>query len=129
MSLAAGAALVAAALLASVAVLQVLLALGAPLGAAAWGGAHRVLPGRLRLGSAAAAAVLCGAGWVVLARAGLLAPGPEPLAIRVATFVFAGFFALNTLGNAASKSRLEQRVMTPVTAALVVCFLLAGIVG
>ncbi len=101
---------------------QLALAAGLPLGDAAWGGQHRVLPLRLRLGSLAAATLLGLATWVILARSGVVEPGPEPLAIRVSTWVFAGYLALNTLGNLASKSPLERRLMTPVALLLAVCF-------
>jgi len=52
------------------------------------------------------------AGWVVLVRAGVVAPGPEPIAICVASWVFAGFFFLNAIGNLTSQSRVERYVMT-----------------
>jgi hypothetical protein len=121
------AAVVAAGVLGLVAVFQLALSAGAPLGLAAWGGRHRVLPTRLRVGSAAAAAVLCLAAWVVLVRVGLLGPGEASLPIRLATWVFAAMFGLNTLGNAASTSRVERRVMTPVTVLLCVCFGVAAL--
>ena len=79
-------ALAASVVLALIIVLQLLLAAGLPLGAAAWGGRHRVLPGPLRLGSVAAAAVLAVAGWVVLARASVIGPGGDVLAIRIAAW-------------------------------------------
>jgi hypothetical protein len=120
------AAVIAALLLAIVAVFQLLLAAGLPLGRAAWGGEHRVLPPKLRAGSAAAALVLAAAGWVVLARADLAGPGTQSTAIRLATWVFTGFFALNTLGNLASRSRIERAVMTPATLLLVACFIVVA---
>jgi hypothetical protein len=54
----------------------------------------------------------------VLARAGVVAPGAEPIAIRAGTWVFAGFFFLNAVGNVTSQSRVERYGMT-----LVVLFL------
>jgi len=101
---------------------QLALAAGLPLGQAAWGGQYRVLPMRLRLGSFAAAALLGLAMWVVLARAGLVEPGPESLTIRIATWVFGSYLVLNTLGNLASKNSLERKVMTPLAFLLAVCF-------
>ncbi len=121
------AALVAAAVLAGVILLQALLAAGFPLGRAAWGGEHRVLPPRLRLGSVAAVFMLAVAGWVVLARAGLVRPGPEPVSVHAATWVSAVFFALNAVGNASSRSRVERWVMTPLATVLALCFAVVGL--
>ena len=124
--LAQAAAVFATVLIAGVVVLQFLLALGAPLGRFVWRGQHRVLPVRLRLGSGLAAAILAGAAWIILARVGLVAPGPVP-AVRVAAWIAAGFFALNTAGNLMSPSRSERLLMSPVTIALILCFLLAAL--
>jgi hypothetical protein len=106
---------------------QLLLAAGFPLGRAAWGGKHRVLPSKYRLLSLAAVIILGLAGWIILARAGLVPPGPEPAVLRVATWVFAVYMALNTLGNISSKSLLEKRVMTPASLILMVCFVLVAL--
>jgi len=95
---------------------QILLALGLPLGRAAWGGAHRILPTKLRWSSLAAVPVLAAAAWAVLARANLVPPGSDPFVVKILTWVFAAYFALNTAMNAASKSRLERFAMTPVAA-------------
>jgi hypothetical protein len=120
------AAVVGSLLLLAVIGFQLALAAGLPWGAAAWGGRHRVLPSRLRLGSAAAAVILVAAGWVLLARAGLVAPGAEAPAVRVAAWVLAALFVLSTLGNLASKSRIERRLMTPAAAATAACFLVVA---
>lgn len=103
-------------------IFQVMLAAGLPFGRAAWGGQHDVLPARLRVGSLLAGGILTLAAWVVLARAGIASPGADAsIAVRIATWVFGGFFCLNTLGNLASKSPTERKVMTPVTVLLAVC--------
>lgn len=121
------AAIVAALVLGLVIVLQALLAAGFPLGQAAWRGQYRILPHALRWASLATMGVLGLAAWVVLARVELVAPGAEPIVVRVATWIFAGFFALNTLGNIASRSTVERYVMTPLTVLLVICFIVAGL--
>lgn len=122
------AALLATLILAAIIILQLLVAAGLPLGKAVWGGAHSgVLPARLRLSSLAAAAILALAAWMILARSGILAPGPEPIGVRIATWVFAGFFVLNTLGNVMSKSPVERKVMTPATVVLALCFALVSL--
>ena len=115
-------AIAAAIVLGLLVVFQLLLAAGLPLGRAAWRGKYRVLPSGLRWASLAAAGVLGLAAWVVLARAGVVAPGPEPIAIRAGTWVFAGFFFLNAVGNVTSQSRVERYVMTLVVLFLGVSF-------
>ena len=116
------AAVLAAVLFAGMAAFQASLALGAPLGAHVLGGRHPGrLPNRLRALSAIAAAILVGGALVILARAGaigwpvgatgLLVPGSWAIAV---------FLVLNTLGNLASKSRLERTVFAAMTAALAV---------
>ena len=98
------------------------LAAGLPWGVAAWGGKHRILPPKLRAGSAAAAAILACAGVIILARGGVVAPGALSTFVRAASWALAVYFALNTLGNLSSSSRVERVVMTPVAAMLAVCF-------
>jgi len=116
------AAVLAAVLFAGMAAFQASLALGAPLGAHVLGGRHPgALPTRLRIFSVIAAAILVGGALVILARAGaigwpvgatgLLVPGSWAIAV---------FLVLNTLGNLASKSRLERTVFAAMTAALAV---------
>ena len=120
-------AIVATLVLSLVIVLQALLAAGFPLGQAAWRGQYRILPHALRWASLATVGVLGLAAWVVLARVDLVAPGAEAVAVQVATWVFAGFFCLNTLGNIASRSRAERHAMTPVTVLLIICFIVAAV--
>lgn len=112
--------------LALVLVFQLLLVAGAPFGGAAWGGRHRVLPVALRAASAVAVVVIVLMAWVILARAGLVPPGAEPVAVRVATWVFVAFFGLNTLANAASTSPVERFVMTPATVFMVACLIIVA---
>ncbi len=112
------AALVATTVLAGVGVFQVALALGAPLGAFAWGGAGGAgrLPGRLRVASAVAALLYPGLAVVLLGAAGMIALTPS----RALVGGVAGLFALGTVANAASRSRPERLVMTPVAAVLAI---------
>lgn len=109
-------------------VFQLLLAAGLPYGRAAWGGQYSgVLPAKLRVGSLVAACVLGLAGWLILARVGLVAAHAGSVMIRYAPWGFAGLFSLNTLGNLASKSSLERKVMTPQTLILAICFVLVAL--
>ena len=121
------AAILAATLFGLLALFQILLAAGLPLGRAAWGGKYRVLPWKLRLNSLVAVGVLGAAGWVVLARADLVAPGAGSSAIRIANWVFVGYLTLNTLANATSKSKIERYVMTPISTILVVCLVIVAL--
>ncbi|WP_041795239.1 hypothetical protein [Modestobacter marinus] len=119
------AASVGVALLAGLAVVQVLLAAGAPLGRFAWGGQHVVLPAGLRVGSAVSVAVYAAVAVVLLDRAEVVDVLPDGL-VHVLAWVLTGYFTLGTAMNAVSRSRPERLVMTPVALALaVVCLLLA----
>jgi len=120
-------AVVSTALLGALAIFQILLAAGLPLGRLAWGGRYRVLPPGLRLGSVLAIPLLAVAGWAVLARVGLAAPGAGAAWVRVFVWVFALYLCLNTAANLASKSPLERKVMTPVSAFLAVCYFAAAV--
>jgi len=119
------AAIAAAVVLAVLAAFQLVLAAGAPLAHMAWGGRADggVLPTRLRVFSGAAVPVLGLAAWTVLARAGLVDAGGAELLVNGLTWLFVVLFALNALGNLASRSNLERRVMTPATLMLVLCFI------
>lgn len=121
------AALVGVTALSGAIVLQLLLAAGQPLGQFAWRARYRVLPRSLRFASLAAAALLALAGWILLAAAGFLPGGASPL-VALGTWVFAGFFALNTLGNLTSPSRAE-RALSPLTLILTACFLIVARAG
>lgn len=123
------AALLAIGLLGAVVLLQLLLALGLPLGGAAWGGRHRTLPRRLRVASGIAAGVLVIAMWLVATEAGFLPAGVGTPGSGILVWVFAGFFALNTLGNLVSESVVERRLMAPITIYLALSFALLALFG
>ncbi|HZG88058.1 hypothetical protein [Paenibacillus sp.] len=104
-----------AVLLAGIACFQVLLFLGFPMAEYSWGGRHRgVLPNRLRRMSLLSAFVLVTMGLVFLVHARVLDIGA---ALPTQGFVWAitGLLGLNTLGNLASQSVKEKRVMTPLS--------------
>jgi hypothetical protein len=113
-------AILAAILFAGMAAFQASLALGAPLGAHVLGGRHPgALPTRLRTFSAIAAAILVGGALVILARAGAIGWPVSATGLLVpAAWVIAAFLVLNTLGNLASKSRLERTAFAAITATL-----------
>jgi hypothetical protein len=115
-------AVLACVLLAALAVFQGLLVAGAPLGALAWGGQHRVLPAGSRVGSAVSIVLYALIAVVVLQAAGvgtLVGAGVVDLGI----WVLVGYFALGIGMNAASRSRPERLVMTPVALLLALCCL------
>ncbi|MCW2703149.1 MAG: conserved rane protein of unknown function [Blastococcus sp.] len=116
---------VALALLAALAVFQGLLVAGLPLGRFAWGGQNEVLPGGLRIGSAVSVALYAVFAVLILQAAGHLSLLPDGVA-GVAIWVLAGYFVLGIGLNAASRSRPERLVMTPVVAILAAaCLVLA----
>ena len=116
------AAVLAAVLFVGMAAFQAALALGAPLGAHVLGGRlPGALPTRLRTFSAIAAAILVGSALVILARAGAIGSPVGATGLLVpGSWAIAAFLVLNTLGNLASKSRLERTVFAAMTAALAV---------
>ena len=116
------AAVLAAVLFVGMAAFQASLALGAPLGAHVLGGRYPDgLPNRIRAFSAVAAAILVVGALVVLARAGAIGwPAGAAGLLTPASWGIAAFLVLNTLGNLASKSRLERTVFAATTAALAV---------
>lgn len=58
--------------------------------------------------------------FVVLIHANILPLEIPGKIIKVALWIMAGLFLLNTLGNAISKNKLEQRVFTPITLLLTI---------
>ena len=114
------AAVLAAVLFLAMAAFQASLALGAPLGAHVLGGRYPgALPIRIRAFSAVAAAILVGGALVILARAGAIGwPTGAASLLVPASWAIAAFLVLNTLGNLASKSRLERTLFAATTAVL-----------
>jgi hypothetical protein len=120
------AASVGVALLGCLAVFQLFLVAGAPLGRFAWGGQQTVLPVGLRIGSAVSIAIYGAIALLVLQAAGALDLLPEGV-VDVAMWVLTGYFVLGVAMNAASRSRPERLVMTPVALALAGCCLVLAL--
>ena len=95
---------VAPALLAALAVLQILAASGLPYGRFVWGGQHRVLPRGLRVGSAVSVLVYAGLAALLLSRASV---------------------ALNAI----SRSPAERWTMTPTSLLLAAATLVIALGG
>ncbi|WP_409328443.1 hypothetical protein [Trujillonella humicola] len=107
------------------AVFQAALVAGAPWGRFAWGGQHVVLSAALRVGSAVSIVVYGAVALVLLEAAAASDVLPDGL-VDVALWVLTGYFALGVVMNAASRSRPERLVMTPLAAVLTgVCLVLA----
>jgi hypothetical protein len=117
------AAVLACALLAGLAVFQLLLIFGAPLGRLAWGGQHRILPSRLRIGSAASVLLYLVFGHAALARTGLAPALGSDAWYPAFTWILTAYFTLGVLMNGISRSKPERLVMTPVALLLALLFL------
>jgi len=117
-------ALAAAAILVALAALQAQLAAGRPLGRFAWGGTHDVLPRRLRVASAASIPLYAGMALLLLDAAEVTDVLPGDWA-GTAVWILAAYVLVGVALNAASRSRDERRVMTPV--AVVLCLLCLGV--
>jgi len=122
-----GFALVACGLLAGLAVFQAALVAGRPLGRFAWGGRHAVLPPNLRIGSVVSIVLYALFALIVLQAATVAELLPGKGWVHVAVWVLAGYFLLGTVMNAASRSRPERVVMTPVALGLAACFLIVAV--
>jgi hypothetical protein len=114
-------------LLAMLAAFQLALAAGLPFGRFAWGGQNKVLPARLRIGSALSVVAYATFAFVALERADITNVITVPLVAIIAMWVIAGFLALSTLPNLASKSRHEKRLMVPVSLGLATLAILVAI--
>ena len=106
------------ALLAGLAVFQVLLIAGLPLGRFAWGGQNRVLPVRLRRGSAVSIVLYAAFAVVALERVGQIDLIPSDGFVVVLTWVIAGYLLLGVVMNLLSRSRPERYTMAPVALVL-----------
>jgi hypothetical protein len=114
---------------AALCVFQVCLAAGAPWGRLAWGGAHATLPKGLRIGSAVSAAVMAALCWYYLAGAYGWPPTLSDSARTTIAWVLTALFTAGTIMNAASRSKPERLVMTPVNLVLLACSLSIALSG
>ena len=113
------AATAAAALLALVALFQLLLAAGLKLGEATMGGRAQVIDGalapRYRLAAVASAVLLIVAAIIVLSRAGMVDIGLPDGVVVIGAWVVVGFTILNTLTNLSGRHPLERYGMSALT--------------
>lgn len=111
-----------AVLLLAVAVMEILLIFGLPLGEFTMGGRYKVLPPMYRLFAASSVILQLFGAAMILQGGGLMNMWFAGKVIKIICFVFAGFFAVNTVMNIISPSKKEKYVMTPLAAVEACCF-------
>jgi hypothetical protein len=120
-------ALVATIFLTVLTLFQLALAAGAPWGSAAYGGAFPgVLPKGIRINSLVFGLVLYPLIILYVLDAGAVVESSWLPGRSVAVWVLVAFFAIGTVANAASRSKIE-RVWAPVTLVIGVCTLILAL--
>ena len=114
--------IIGAVLLLAVAIMEVLLIIGLPLGEFTMGGRHKVLPPMYRIFAASSIILQLFGAAMLLQGGGLMNMWFAGKVIKIICFVFAGFFAVNTIMNIISPSKKEKYVMTPLAAIEACCF-------
>lgn len=114
--------IIGALLLLAVAIMEVLLIIGLPLGEFTMGGRHKVLPPMYRIFAASSIILQFFGAAMLLQGGGLMNMWFAGKVIKIICFVFAGFFAVNTIMNIISPSKKEKYVMTPLAAIEAFCF-------
>lgn len=93
---------------------QAAIVLGAPLGKYAYGGQSKgKLPNKLRITSAISVLVLLAMVGHLLAQAGIFTPLLSANLNEKANYAIVAFFALGTLVNLISRSKVERNIWTP----------------
>jgi hypothetical protein len=108
------------ALLAALALFQLLLIAGLPLGHFAWGGQNRVLPARLRWGSVVSIVLYAAFAFVALERTDIIDVISSDAFIAILMWVIAGYLLLGVVMNLLSKSKPERYTMAPLSLVLAV---------
>ena len=117
-----------AVLLGVVIAMSVLLICGLPLGEFSMGGRlGKVWPPKVRVIAISQLLTQCFALYIILAGGAILPYFINLTVTRVICYVFAAFFLGNTIMNAISPSKKEKFVMTPMSLAAFVCFLITAI--
>ena len=111
-----------AVLLLAVAVMEIMLIFGLPLGEFTMGGRFKVLPPMYRIFAASSVILQLFGAAMILQCGGLMNMWFAGNVIKIICFVFAGFFAVNTVMNLISPSKKEKYVMTPLAAVEACCF-------
>ena len=116
-----------AALLFIAALFEVLLICGLPLGEFTMGGRYKILPPVMRVAAFFSLLTQVFAGLILLQACGLMSMWFSYGVARIICYVFAGFFAFNTIMNIFSMSKKEKLVMTPLALIEAVCFLMTAL--
>lgn len=116
-----------AVLLLAVAVMEILLIFGLPLGEFTMGGRYKVLPPLLRVAAASSVILQLFGAAMIIQGGGLMNMWFSSGVTKIICFVFAGFFAVNTVMNLISPSKKEKYVMTPLAALEAVCFAITAL--
>lgn len=114
--------IIGAVLLLAVAVMEILLIIGLPLGEFTMGGRYKVLPPLYRIFAASSVILQLFGAAMILQGGGMMNMWFAGNVIKIICFVFAGFFAVNTVMNLISPSKKEKYVMTPLAAVEACCF-------
>ena len=114
--------IIGAVLLLAVAIMEVLLIIGLPLGEFTMGGRHKVLPPMYRILAASSVILQLFGAAMISQGGGLMNMWFAVKVTKIICFVFAGFFAVNTVMNIISPSKKEKYVMTPLAAIEACCF-------
>ena len=118
-----------ATLLAVVIVMSILLICGLPLGEFSMGGRFgKVWPPKIRLIGVTQLLTQAFALYIILAGGAIVPYFINLTVTRVICYVFAVFFFGNTFMNIISPSKKEKYVMTPMSLAAAVCFLITAII-
>jgi hypothetical protein len=120
-------AIVACTVLAGLFILQILLILGVPLGRFAWGGQHSVLPKNLRIASVSSLFLYITFAVFVLSKAEVIGLVESESVLSTFMWIFTGYFFLGIFMNAASRSKHERLLMTPVALILALLFLVVSL--
>ena len=123
------AAIIACVLFFLLSIFQVLLAIGLPFGRAAYGGKYETLPKNLRIMSLIAVGIFVFGIIIVLERAEIITILNNVILTGIVVWIFAVYLTLNTLMNAASKSKWEKLIMTPISLVIAVCCFILAIIG
>jgi hypothetical protein len=110
-------------------VFQFLLSIGITFGnpIPAYGGRYEILPMKLRILSIVAIIIFIIASILLLVRVDILLNVVDPIIAEIGVWIFALYLGLNTLANAGSKSDLEKKIMTPVSALTSLCLFFVAI--
>ena len=119
--------IIGAVLLLIVAVMEVLLICGLPLGEFTMGGRYKVLPPVMRVAAASSILLQLFGAAMILQGGGIMSMWFSSNIIKIICFVFAGFFAVNTVMNIISPSKKEKYFMSALAAVEAVCFAITAL--